>query len=1188
MMNQKILTLIVAIFTIITINAQNSYVTVTPTNDFQSALELYKLEKFAAAQAKFNLLKDFKDKSNAPFLNISTQAYYYDAICAYHLKNDDAKKKLQDFIKKNANHALTTYAHFYLGKYFFDHKKHKKTLAELNQVSKHILTENETTEFHFMLGYTNFFKKEFAASKEHFVKIYKLESAYYYQSNYYLGYMAYFDKQYEYALKHFLAVKQSKMYRNVVPYYIAQIYFIQKNYKQVIEYAEEIIEDPNYKYYKETLNILGQSYYQTRKFKQSIPYLVEYIDISDEVLTSDIYNLAYAYYHEEHFPEAIVEFSKLAENADSLGQNANYLLGDCFLKIDDKQGAHAAYYKASKLDFDVQIKETSSFNHAKLTYELAYHHDAIINIQSFLINYPYSRYQIEAKELLADILLNTKNYELAMEVIDGIENPTLKVKTAYQKVCFFRAVELFNDDYIEASLALFNKSLENPYDGNITAKAHYWKAEALYNLEKYDEATADYIIYTEAAPIAAELSLIENKPFAYYSLAYSFYNQKKYSEARTYFSSSIAAFNQLPDTLKYSVAFKKTYPDAMLRLADCYYLMRSFDRALKHYKSVFEKSSRGADYALYQSSVIYGLEGKKDPFKKIELLGILIKNYSWSNYSDDALFELGDTYFANENADSAIHYFKRVQDQHPGSLLGRKALLKLALIYFNNNELDLSNDQCSILLTQYPETAEGKEAINIIKKIFVAKGEVEDLVILLKESFPHVKFSLDEQDSLSYYAAELQYQNDHFSNAEELFNKYIEQFPNGYFIVNANYYSAECAFRDKRYNAALKGYEYIIEAKKNKYTETALLNASFIYHKIKQDYRKAYKHYENLLTQAELKNNKLTAIRGLALTAVELNKVDKVKLYASTLIAIPYASPDDITMSELFLGNVLIREQYLDSASTYLNKVKSKTTNEYGVEARYQIANIQYLKAAYDTSITLCFDIIQNLPNYPDWLAKSFILLGNNYHKLGNDYQAKATLQSIIDAYQGDETIVQEAKNKLADIIEEEERVNAKIVDSVQLFKDSILIEENDSILMEYDTLVLGGDTLLIEKDQELLEVPSLKDSINTDSINTIDTSRSIDIVIQKIEPQTDSLQIDSNKVIIEEQFDIIIKEDTIGNDMMQNDALPIIDTINTENIKTETKMEEVIKSDSIKIQSIDTVPNTIIDKTIKDSLRNE
>ena len=84
-----------------------------------------------------------------------------------------------------------------------------------------------------------------------------------------------------------------------------------------------------------------------------------------------------------------------------------------------------------------------------------------------------------------------------------------------------------------------------------------------------------------------------------------------------------------------------------------------------------------------------------------------------------------------------------MEDQHPGSLLGRKALLKLALIYFNDNALDQSKAQCSKLLTQYPETAEGKEAINIIKRIFEAKGEVEDLDWLLKESFPNLKFTPD-------------------------------------------------------------------------------------------------------------------------------------------------------------------------------------------------------------------------------------------------------------------------------------------------------------------------------------------------------------------------------------------------------------------------------------------------------------
>ena len=66
---------------------------------------------------------------------------------------------------------------------------------------------------------------------------------------------------------------------------------------------------------------------------------------------------------------------------------------------------------------------------------------------------------------------------------------------------------------------------------------------------------------------------------------------------------------------------------------------------------------------------------------------------------------------------------------------------------------------------------------------------------------------------------------------------------------------------------------------------------------------------------------------------------------------------------------------------------------------------------------------------------------------------------------------------------------------------------------------------MLIEKDQELLEVPILKDNIDTDSLNTIDTSRSIDKVIQKIDPQADSIQIDSNnsKVSRYEVFDALV-----------------------------------------------------------------
>jgi TolA-binding protein len=56
---------------------------------------------------------------------------------------------------------------------------------------------------------------------------------------------------------------------------------------------------------------------------------------------------------------------------------------------------------------------------------------------------------------------------------------------------------------------------------------------------------------------------------------------------------------------------------------------------------------------------------------------------------------------------------------------------------------------------------------------------------------------------------------------------------------------------------------------------------------------------------------------------------------------------------------------------------------------------------------------------YDYWYAKSFILLADCYAKTGDYFQAKSTLQSIIDKYEGAE-LVQIAKDKLKAIQEME------------------------------------------------------------------------------------------------------------------------------------------------------------------------
>jgi len=55
------------------------------------------------------------------------------------------------------------------------------------------------------------------------------------------------------------------------------------------------------------------------------------------------------------------------------------------------------------------------------------------------------------------------------------------------------------------------------------------------------------------------------------------------------------------------------------------------------------------------------------------------------------------------------------------------------------------------------------------------------------------------------------------------------------------------------------------------------------------------------------------------------------------------------------------------------------------------------------------------------WLAKSFILWADIYYKAGNKLQAKQTLQSIIENYDG-EDLIAEAQTKYDNIIAEENK----------------------------------------------------------------------------------------------------------------------------------------------------------------------
>src|SRR5690606_32380573 len=100
--------------------------------------------------------------------------------------------------------------------------------------------------------------------------------------------------------------------------------------------------------------------------------------------------------------------------------------------------------------------------------------------------YPKNPNNDELKRLLIDSYITSKNYKEALDLLEN--NKNFSDKAAYQKVAFYRGIELYNEGDYKEAISFFDRSLKEPIDGSFKARATYWKAESDYQLSNYDKS----------------------------------------------------------------------------------------------------------------------------------------------------------------------------------------------------------------------------------------------------------------------------------------------------------------------------------------------------------------------------------------------------------------------------------------------------------------------------------------------------------------------------------------------------------------------------------------------------------------------------------------------------------------------------------------------------------------------------
>lgn len=979
-------TLIYLLFILIagSLSAQKTFTKDHPDWSYRKGTEMFNKQMYGLA--RFHL-DDYYDNNPDRSLLMLNDARYFASACALELFNSNAEIRLLDFVVNTPEDSRIPDACYRLGISNFRSKDYAKVLEDFAKVDPYYLKEDEFCEYYFKKGYSQYATGKADEASNSFYEIKDKNSKFQVPAIYFYSHIAYEKRNFEAAMQGFKSISDDVLFAPIIPYYITHIYFLQEKYNDVVEYAPPMLDSVNPVRKPDLARIIGESYYRMAKFEEATPYLEEYVKSSPVVQREDYFQMGFCYHYSHRYKNAITVLTKVSDENDMISQNTNYLLGYCYLKTDDKKSARLAFDAAFKSGEDKRIKEESLLNYAKLTHELSISpfNEAILAFNQFIQTYPNSLFIDEAYAYLSKVYVSTKNYQEAIDALEKIQNITPDLEEAYQRVCFFRALELFTNSEFEDAIISFDKSLNNAkYNRLYMARSVFWKGESYYRLKRYDDAEREFnkFLVTTGSIDLGEFNT------AHYNLGYCKFKKKEYKDAASWFRKYI-------DNMK--EAQSKTVGDAFARTGDCYYGIRDYDNAVLYYTKAIDNGKASVDYAMFQKGFCFGLQ--KEHNQKIILLNQIVNDYPRSNYVDDALLEIGNSYFVIEENDMAVNSYQKLISDFPESSLVPRAYLQIGLVYYNTDKNQQAMESLKKVVENYPNTVESKEALASLKNVYLELNLVDEYFAYLKEKGGKIDISLTEQDSLNYTASYKVYMSADYNKASELFLKYVDKYKeSGIFYVNASYYLAECYNQLSQHDKAVGYYKNVILKQSTEFTEPSLVKLSD-WNYMKGNYQEAADYYTKLDQVAQYDNNRMMARAGRMHSYYKLNDLPEARKAAISLLSAGKIPDELFRVAHFIIGKDAFANNSLEEAADEFNLISGECKTIEQAEAKYLVALIYFRQTQPELAEKEIFDFVKKNTPHQYWLAKAFILLADIYLQRNDSYQAKATLQSVLDNY---------------------------------------------------------------------------------------------------------------------------------------------------------------------------------------------
>ncbi|MDR0972675.1 MAG: tetratricopeptide repeat protein [Prevotellaceae bacterium] len=771
--------------------------------------------------------------------------------------------------------------------------------------------------------------------------------------------------------------------RDKLTYQMAVSYYLTGNFREAAAWFE-VLRTVDASCARSCAYYLGSIAYAQDNYAATIREYETFCDEGGALQHPDEYKLGMAYFQTKDYRQAATELLKATAYNDELTQSAYWHLGLAYLQLpeNDRTKARMAFQQAAALDTDAGIKEQAAYNYAMCLYDTSFSAfgEAITVFERFLNEFPRSVYADRVNNHLMDVYLNTHSYEAALQSINRIKQPDQRVLEIKQNILLQLGTQAFAGGDFTRAIAYLGQAINAESNRKLTAEAYYWRAEAHYRTDQLPQATTDYTHYLNLTPPSAVNALV------YYNLGYIAFRQTDYYRARTRLEQYVRSERDHPQSLA----------DAYNRLGDCYLMTRDFSRANNAYAQAESFNTGVGDYSFFQMALVAGLQ--KDYAGKINLLNRLIGKFPASPYVTDAMYEKGRAYVLMDNRQQAGKTFEELLQRYPVAPVARKAAAEIGLLHYQANEYEQAIAAYKRVIERYPGSDEAKLALQDLQSIYIDTDRVDEYAQWTAEQPAGMRLNVNEQDSLTYVAAERIYARGQKEQAAASLQRYLQSFPEGAFALNAHYYLMRMANERKDYDAVLTHSAALIAYPDSPYAEEALLVRATVQYDQKQ-YADALTTYEQLREKASTDTNRILAEIGMLRAAFLTDAHTATIKAADYLLAETNLTPEQTNEARYCRAKAYLSEGNTQAALSDLTTLAQDTRNSFGAEARYLIAELSYRDRSYDAAEKELLSFIEVSTPHTYWLARGFLLLSDVYMAKGDTLDARQYLLSLRQNY---------------------------------------------------------------------------------------------------------------------------------------------------------------------------------------------